>query len=447
MKNRKKNKKIILKTIAFTIIIEFVFAIIFWYIIYYNYDKLTVSESWISKNTLELKEIKFSENLEIKKNIKDDSILYDWKFWKIEHFYKKDKKENESIEENKYLYNIKQSNIDKIFVINFLSENKLLDKYLYKFLFTNKIDSLKEFENIINLSILLNYKTKEEWSKILIDFQDSYQKQITKIENYISKDDFKKLSVVFKIMENKTKFDSLPNNILGNTWLISTPNFKYVLWKLYEKKYLDIIKNISNITWIDYKLILSSIAVEQLRYLTTNRGYAKKLIKNNNYLTSFTKFSYWLGWIKTHTFNNINHWISKYNSNLYLNYYYPQEKKTIKDKEELNKLYSNEKKIEENKEKKDEEKIKEILESRYGWTLYTAWLLYSIKKKWKLAWFDISDRPWVILTLYNMGNNKVPHWKPALGWSLIAVTEDEKLYFWEIGFIFFHYMKYYLDSN
>lgn len=441
--------KLVIKTVVITLIVQFVLGIIALFIVYTNYDRLTASKSGVSTNVVELKQIEVPEIKLEKEDEKDENILYEWNMGKIEYFYTKTKTEDSLVEEKKYNFNFNQSVIDKYIIINFLSNNNLLDKYIYNYLVVNEISNpWYEFENIINYAILLDNISSEKWSELITSYQQYYKKNADSIITNINEDNFSEVAIILDNLEWQTDFAKLPDNILGNTWLIKNENFQYVLGKLFEDKYMSNIKKISRITSVDYKLILSSIWVEQLRYLTTDRWYAKNLIKNNRYLTTFTKFSYGLGWIKTHTFNNINYWISQYNPYLYKTYFKEYDDACLTIIEDYNPLYSEEIKIKEKKKwKYDDEKIKEVLETSYGWTLYVWWLIYSIQQKRKKAWFSIDNKPWVIMTLYNMGNTKTPHGSPDLWGSLISVTDDKDLYFWEIGFIFFNYIKYYLDND
>jgi hypothetical protein len=84
------------------------------------------------------------------------------------------------------------------------------------------------------------------------------------------------------------------------------------------------------------------------------------------------------------------------------------------------------------------------LEDEYSWILYTAWLIHNIQKKWELAWYPINDNPWIIITLYNMWNKKNPHPNPDIWGSSISVSEWNTYYFWELGFVMYEYLRYYL---
>jgi hypothetical protein len=88
--------------------------------------------------------------------------------------------------------------------------------------------------------------------------------------------------------------------------------------------------------------------------------------------------------------------------------------------------------------------IQMVLEDEYSWVLYSAALIYNIEKKRELAWYPINNKPWIIITLYNMWNEKTPHWNPDTWGSRISVDENNTYYFWELGLIMYLYIKYYL---
>ena len=90
--------------------------------------------------------------------------------------------------------------------------------------------------------------------------------------------------------------------------------------------------------------------------------------------------------------------------------------------------------------------IQKKLENPIYWTLYVAWLIDNIINKRNKEWFNISNKSWIIITLYNMGNSKIPHWNPDLWGSLIKLDDKNNLYFWELGFLMHFYLKYYLGK-
>jgi hypothetical protein len=171
---------------------------------------------------------------------------------------------------------------------------------------------------------------------------------------------------------------------------------------------------------------MSAIWIEQLRYLTTDRWYAKNLIKQNKLLTNFNKFSYWLGWIKINTFKQINADLKELDLDFY-NKNFQQYDEIVK----IDWTYL-------------DSDIQKILEDNYLWILYSAWLLYAIQKKREVAWYSINDKPWIIITLYNFWNEKKPHSNPEVWGSSIRLNDEYTYYFWELWFLMYYYIKWYL---
>ena len=163
--------------------------------------------------------------------------------------------------------------------------------------------------------------------------------------------------------------------------------------------------------------------MEQLRYLSTDRAYAKKLIKSNLGLINFSKFSYWVGWIKVHTAKTIQDSVKIHNPELYKKHF--EEDIWLSDNEMIIKL-----------------------EDEYNGILYAWGLIYSINERWKKAGFDLKNHPWAVITLYNMWNpkKKIPHANPEM-WGSILMIDDQKRYFGEIGELFYYYLKYYVSSS
>ena len=256
---------------------------------------------------------------------------------------------------------------------------------------------------------------------ILNSINEDYNQHIKTFNNLIKNEQYEKLAINLKEFEKKYDIDLkiLDDNINKNYSIFQNKKLMYVISKIYSS-YKDDIENVSKIFNIDKKLIISCIAVEQVRYLTTQRWYLKTLIKSNKLIT-FSKFSFWLGWIKVFTARKIQKDIKNYNKNIY-NDYFSQDDGLV-----------------------DSAMIKK-LESTSWSILYVWWLIYNIEQKRKLAWYDINERPWVIATLYNMWNpdKKIPHSNPNVGWTIIYIN-GKKYYFGQIAYLIYNYLKYYYE--
>jgi len=182
----------ILKVISIFLLIEIILWISWLYVIKYNYKALTSEKSWKSEkinNNIKLKEIKILNNTWNKKNKNiDNNILYIWELWKIE----KNEKIIQEKDKTKYIktfeYTLKNEKITKQLFIKFLVENKLIDPFIYNYIKNNNIKIEDEYNNIINLLLLLKIKTKKDLKNI--DFNNYLSNNNKKIQKYINNKDF-----------------------------------------------------------------------------------------------------------------------------------------------------------------------------------------------------------------------------------------------------------------
>lgn len=419
-------KKIIIISIALTLLVELIIWIILGIVVYINYEKFSTAKSWMSEWVIK-KEIKTIDLDENDLDLKENSKYYKWNFGIIE--IQSDLKNNSFSES--FNLKIDVNKISKEIAIKYLESENLLDKHIYNSL-KNSDNIEKEISDIISLhSLLLNIK-KDKWETIIDKINENIEKTQKNLKILIKTKNYNELSSYLKKLEKELNYNPnlFPENIFENNLMINNPNFQYIISKLYEDKTYKIIEDISNKTKIDKKLIMASIWVEQLRFLSTDRWFAKEMIKQNFPLINFNKFSYWVWWIKFETYQKINTWLKEYNQKMYEKYFEEYDLKS-KIENDWKLVYS-------------DPKIKEVLEDEYSWILYTAWLLHNILKKWEKEWYPIDDNIWVIITLYNMWNTKTPHASPDVWGSSIFIDSEHTYYFWELWFILYSYMKYYL---
>jgi len=462
---KKNNGKIIFKTIFFTILIEFIIVWILWLIIYKNYKKISSAQSWIANisNLNNIKVKKIDINTILKKTEKNANWQnnYNWLLWNIKINTNTNNTSNtNNIEysyEKKISINLNENNIKLFSILNVLNKNQLLDQYIYDYMIkkyltkNNKEKTTNKKDNIWNtVNRILKFAITIEKIDIKTakNVQNEINQEITNNFSNISKKIInKKIKELNSLLKNIETIKNIPNNLYWKTEIIDNQKFQYIINKLLSNDYYNNIKEASRKTWIDKKLIISAIAVEQLRYLNSNRAFAKKLLMQNRFLTNFSKFSYWLGWIKVPTFIKINQRLKEYEPFIYNKYFLYYDKLSQKTDEEINtqKGLEQQNSNNENQDLYNKDKIIELLKKHDISTLYTAGLLLSIIDKRKKYWINISYKPWIILTLYNMWNIKTPHKNPWIGGALIPVLENKKKYFWEIWSIFYNYIDFYLD--
>jgi hypothetical protein len=394
-----------------------------WFWWYSNYDKLSAADSWIySEKRLELKEIKRNKkSTEIKQISSPDKwYLYNWRLWRVVKMSSKRKTSASFYERKTYVYSLNKEELKKIAFIIYLKENKIIDTYISEYILENKVTLWEEIHELMNFFIAIKILTPEQANKHITLFQHNYTQLSDEIELLTEKNDFITLAEKLKNIEQSTSIKSENQKDFVKQNILQDERSQYVIKQLTSWDYYSHIQQVSNIFQIDQKLLVSAIGVEQFRYLTTNRAYAKKMIKSNKHLTKFSKFSYGPWWIKVATAREIQDSVKKYNPEIYQKYF--QEDVWLKNSALIEKL-----------------------EDEFWGILYAWALIYSIQERWKQAWFDISHKPGVLITLYNMWNpkHKKPHANPDI-WGSIIIVEWDKRYFWEIWELFYYYLKYYI---
>lgn len=423
-------KIIVLYTLFQVIVVWWVF-----YYIYNNYNQLTASDSWISdKDLFQVKREQKNVETTIKKKLaKNEKVIYEGLFWSIT--FKDSFIKNEKMDKNEktFLFNIDYQKLQMYEFIIFLSEKKLIDTIQYN----NFLNQMKEknykadliisdyLNSILNLSYLIWYFTKNDWAIVLNDYN------LTERENYkkyLDEWKYEELGELLVKLEQKynDEIQKIPDYLFTNNIILENERFRYILkqvssWNLYLN-----IDKVSNELWVDKKLIQSVIAVEQLRHLSTDRWQIKKVIQNNLPLVSFTKFSFWLAWIKTETYKTIRDDLLKYTPDLY-NKYFKGYGDEVWD---------------------DTSKIINLLVDETKGMYYIGWLLLNIHNKWKEGWVDISNRPEIIITLYNIWNAKTPRQNPESWWAYLNILNGEKwFYFGDLWAIFYYYIKLYWERK
>jgi len=458
------NKKTIIMTILSTLLIEIIIIWILWIIVYKDYKKITAAQSGIAKSSkykeIKIQKVNISNIIKEDKDKKNKNNNYDWVLWKIV-VTNKTQLNNKNNKLINYIYrkeikiNLSKINIKTYSALQVLNKNKLLDKYVYAKILKKCLVNInwKKQLNTNNLSVAINKLLKFAsilWIINVSQTQKIQQEINNKITNNllsISKEIYShNITWLNKTLYRIENIKNITDNIYWKTDIIQNDKFQYIINKLLSDKYYKNIQEASRKTWIDKKLIVSAIAVEQLRYLNSNRAFAKKLLMQNKFLTNFSQFSYWLGGIKVDTFININKRLKKYEPYIYNKYFLYYDNLSKKSQDEIATLKEVWQRDETNKNiDYDNDKIIGLLKKHDVSTLYIAWLLLSIKDKRKNYWINISNKPWVILTLYNMWNIKTPHKNPWIGGSLIPIWNNKKKYFWEIWSIFYYYIDYYLN--
>jgi len=174
-----------------------------------------------------------------------------------------------------------------------------------------------------------------------------------------------------------------------------------------------IINQVSKQVGISPLMLVSTVAPEQIRFFTSNRESFKKYFEPLKILVSLSKFSLGVSGIKEDTAKEIETYVNDPTSPFYpgpgaaaLIAYNPS---VDHDTELYNRL--------------TDEK------NHYYSYLYTALFIKEIENQWATAGFDITQKPEVIATLFNLGfDQSVPKANPVIAGSSITLGGNNYVY-------------------
>jgi len=174
-----------------------------------------------------------------------------------------------------------------------------------------------------------------------------------------------------------------------------------------------IINQVSKQVGISPLMLVATVAPEQVRFFTSNRESFKKYFEPLKILVSLSKFSLGVSGIKEDTAKQIETYVNDPTSPFYpgggasaLIAYNPS---VDHDTELYNRLT-------------DEH-------NHYYSYLYTALFIKEIENQWATAGFDITQKPEVIATLFNLGfDQSVPKSNPVIAGSSITLGGKDYVY-------------------
>lgn len=185
----------------------------------------------------------------------------------------------------------------------------------------------------------------------------------------------------------------------------------------------DLIIEAGRLTGVEPRLIVGCLIGEQIRLFNSNREMFKKYLGPVKVLNVQSQFSYGVNGIKLSTAKAIESHLKDPNSEFYMGKRYEH----LLDYEQVGQA-------------QEDERYNRLVDYRnhlYSY-LYTACILHQTMLQWQRAGYDISDRPDVLFTLFNVGfAQSVPKPNPVCGGSHIKV-HDKVYTFGAIGFDFYY---------
>ena len=171
----------------------------------------------------------------------------------------------------------------------------------------------------------------------------------------------------------------------------------------------DAINQASLASGVSSRFIVATVMAEQFRFFTANRESFKKFFEPLKVLGNATQFSYGVAGVKEDTARAIENHLKNPESPFYLGPTYEHLldfTTTDVDQERLNRLTDK--------------------KNHYYSYLYTALFIKQINTQWQKAGYNISDRPEVLATIFNLGfGRSVPKENPEIGGSTITVRDKD----------------------
>lgn len=184
-----------------------------------------------------------------------------------------------------------------------------------------------------------------------------------------------------------------------------------------------LIDEVGRLTGVEPRLIVGCLIGEQIRLFNTKRETLKQYLGPVKVLSVQSQFSYGVNGIKISTAKTIEEHLKDPTSPFYMGKRYEHLLDyTVEGQAQEDERYN---------------RLVDYRNHLYSY-LYTACILHQTKMQWERAGYDISDRPDILFTLFNVGfAQSVPKPDPVCGGSHIKVR-DRVYTFGAIGFDFYY---------
>lgn len=196
-------------------------------------------------------------------------------------------------------------------------------------------------------------------------------------------------------------------------------------WQVLKSAFIrdqDIIRKAATDAGISPRILLGGIVGEQFRFFTSSRDSFKSYFEPLKILASLSKFSYGIAGLKPETVARIDENLKNKNSVFYLG---PEMESVIQYPENSDHAAVRFDRITDTK-------------NPYYSYLYPGLFMRQVIAQWKKAGYDISSRPDVLSTLYNLGfNRSIPKPEPVAGGAPITVN-GVQYNFGQLGYEFYY---------
>jgi hypothetical protein len=225
------------------------------------------------------------------------------------------------------------------------------------------------------------------------------------------------------LVDNNLDYYNKSRQITDNQTYIWKNTEEYLSLKESLKSEQVVLNRVEKETGIKPRLLLSILFVEQMRLYTSDRELFKKVFEPLKLLGVQSQFSWGILGLKQETLLQIENNLTSTTSPFYLG---PETSNLLNfDKKNTN---------------IDAERFKRVTDERdhYYSYLYAALFLKQIEKQWENSGFDISNRPEILTTLYNIGFiHSKPKANPDVGGAEIDIA-NAKYSFGRLAYEFYY---------
>ncbi len=200
-----------------------------------------------------------------------------------------------------------------------------------------------------------------------------------------------------------------------------SPEYAVIRDGLYKDR--NVINLVAQQTGVSSRMIAATVVPEQLRWFTTDREDFKKIFEPLKILGVAANMTYGIGGFHYQTAQRVEQYTKDTNSPFYAGpgmaqlVAYP----SVQNPRDTNLLA----------------RLSDSTDHYYSY-LYVALFIKEITNQWESAGYDISNRPDVIITLYNIGfDRSIPKPNPQIGGATINVDGTNYTY-GELGVDFYY---------
>lgn len=225
------------------------------------------------------------------------------------------------------------------------------------------------------------------------------------------------------VIDNQTDYYNRSRDLIDQktyTWLNIE---EYLSLKEPLRNERVVLARIEKETGIKSRLLASILFVEQIRLYTSNRELFKQVFEPLKLLGVQSQFSWGVLGLKQDTLIQIENNLASTTNPFYLGQ---------ADENRLSFSTST--------ENWGSERFMRVTDehNHYYTYLYAALFLKQIEKQWQNAGFDISNRPEILATLYNIGfSHSLPNANPQVGGAEIEIA-DNKYSFGQLAYEFYY---------